>query len=856
MSVLPSLFWLLLLVPGIALARRLTPRELAGGLLPSLGIGWMTAFVALAPVTIACYLLRLPVAVLCAAVVALAAWGAWDLALACRRMRDWRALARLALPACSVAGIVVVAAVWLADRHGAILDNDSRVHVARVRHLVEFGISNADPFVRTPIEYPYPIYHTNLLHALAAAGSVLTGCDPVTMWFNSLAFAHLLIAAGVAYLAWAALGGTWAPWIAAAMVIVNRAPYPFTIYPNQLAPWALMPIALGVLVRALSARGAAEGWTPARTAVALAGCATVIGMFHPLYAGFTFVAMAPVAGVVALWRTMRRSEGRVVAWAAVAAISVPSLAFPLVSRAMTAVEIDRSVPREFAQVDDGAERDQGARAPTEDEEAAALGSPGAAEAARAKPRPRLVRPQDGFDFYERGKSDWIGRTWGRGFTGGWSGIPAWRLWLLAAGLSCAVLLARRREALVAAGSLAVVLAIMSVPPLCTAALKALGAQWILGRFEMVAFVLWIPLSVPAIAAGIESARAWSARAAWCMQGMLALAALPPAQLHASQRPPYTWASFQALALQSEGVRNGRQHSGLLRQKRWMDEAIPRDAVVLAGPLTGTWVSMLHGAALVASERSSTGIASGRVRRSHIDEMFSPETDEGRRAELFQSYGVTHVLTRGRAPTWSRYWTVGGNRRHGHVVLALRPTPDPELLWMREIEVARAQLDRGNAAGAIERLQPVLRDHPRAVDAWFTLGNAWMKAEGFDAAASAYVEAAALEPDDPVHVLMLGNAYFKQRRFEDAALEFERCAAVAERQSDAIVGAAAHFNRGNALYGLDRVEAALAAYERALELDPRHEKAATARGWLRQDLGLDPPEAAVGGETAPATSPTP
>jgi tetratricopeptide (TPR) repeat protein len=243
---------------------------------------------------------------------------------------------------------------------------------------------------------------------------------------------------------------------------------------------------------------------------------------------------------------------------------------------------------------------------------------------------------------------------------------------------------------------------------------------------------------------------------------------------------------------------------------------------------------------VASERSSTGISSGRVRRQHIDEMFSPETDEGRRADLFHAYGVTHVLTRGRAPTWSRYWTVGGNRRHGHVVLVLRSEPDPALLWMREIEVARAQLDRGDAAGAIGRLQPVVRDHPRAVDAWFTLANALMASGGIEAAAAAYAQAEALEPDDPVHALMLGNAYSRLGRLGEAALEFERCAAIAERQNDAIAGAAANFNLGNTLYRMDRDEAALAAYERALELDADHVKARTARGWLRQDLGLDPP----------------
>ncbi|MEY2714343.1 MAG: hypothetical protein RIT24_686 [Planctomycetota bacterium] len=850
MTALPLLFWIALLAPGWALARRLVPRELEGGILPSLAVAWMTSFIAMAPVVIAAYIVRIPTGALAALVAAFIAWGFFDLL----RARAWRRgrteLARALIPIAGVAGVVVIGAVWLADRHGAILDNDSRVHVARVRHLAEFGLSNIDPFVRTPVEYPYPIYHTNLLHALAAVGSVLLGIDPVTMWFNSLAFAHLLIAASVAYLAWAALGGTWAPWVAAAMVIVNRGPYPFTIYPNQLAPWALMPIALAVLVRVLSPSKSAEPWSAVRAACALAGCATVIGMFHPLYAGFTFVVAAPVAGGVALWRTVRRAPRARIAWVAAVAIALPSLAFPLASRAMTARGVDANVPRELAQADDGMERGDGAPERGEDEEAAQLGTARAIEAARARPAARLVRPQEGFTFYERGDHDWIGRTFGRGFTGGWSGIPAWRLWLMAAGIACALLMAKRREALLVAAALGTVLAVMSVPPLCTAALKALGAQWILGRFEMVAFVLWIPLSMPAIAAGIEASRRWPAAAAWWMQGALAAAAIPVAHLHASQRPPYTWTSFESFAMKSEGVRNGRQHSGLLKQKAWMDEAIPEGAVVLAGPLTGTWIAMLHGAGLVASERSSTGIASGRVRRSHIDEMFSPETEETRRAELFGAYRVTHVLTRGRAPSWTRYWTSGGNRRHGHIVLTLRPEPDAALLWMREIEVARGELDRGKAGMAIERLQALLAERPRAVEAWFTLGNAQSALGDREAAVMSYLQAESIEPDDPVHALMIGNAHAALGQFDDAIADFERCHAIALRQNDQISAAAAQFNRGNALYRRGRVEDALAAYEAALELDPRHGKAQTARGWIRQDLGLDPPA------VAPATNPVP
>jgi Flp pilus assembly protein TadD len=912
MSALPLVFWLALVLPGVAIARRWAPKELEGGLLAGAGFAWMASFAALAPFVALCYLVGAPLWVLSGAIVAFVGWGAVDLV----RARAWRGLPAAALPLVTLAGAIVVADAWLSARTGAILDNDSRVHIARIRFLFEHGLSNADPFVRSPRESAYPIYHTNLLHALCASGSALLGIDPVTMWFNTLSASKVLIATGMAYLAWAVLGGAWAPWIAAAMVIVNRGPYTFSLYPNQLAPWAAMPVALGVLYRTL--RGCFADAPPGawRAALLAGGPAAVVGMLHPLYAGFLVVVALPVAGAVALERVLRRKPGARAAVVASLALAVVALAFPLASRAMTAQGIDRHITKALESSPeqvaarrarmrggevDPAESGLGAagrdllaseRAPDPDAAAAAAAGPaddaaGNEEGAEAntstapqpaadKPARRrpasLVRPMDGFIFHERGDDDWISRAPMRGFLGGQWGIPWWRVWFVVAAVAIAVWRLRRPEALLLAGSIVVIEAILLVPPLCTTALRFLGANWMLGRFETVAFVLWIPLSLPALAALVESMRAWRRLPALVVQSAICAVAIPIAMAHSSHRAPYTWERYHDLAMQSEGRRVGRQHAGLMKQQAWMREAIPPGAVVLTGTLTGTWVTMLHDASGVASERSSTGIRSGKLRRTHVDEMFSPDTDEGRRADLFHYYGVTHVMVAGRTPVWAKYWTVGGNRAHGHALLTLRPLPDESLLWLRDVMVASAQLDRGNAAGALERVRPVVAAHPESPEAWFTYGNA-LTALGTDApeAEAAYRRAVELDPAEPLHLIMLGNAIAAQARHEEAAEVFERAVDLALRQTNLFAAAGAAFNRGNSLYALDRLPEALSSYERALEFDPRHAKAQRARGWLREDLGLDPPSLAVPPETvqppaevgaegeapsAPSTSPRP
>ena len=164
MNVMPLLFWLALLLPGAAVARRLIPQELRGGVLPSMAVSWMTTFVVLAPVLIVGYLARVPTAPMAALLAVFIMWGAIDLL----RARAWVGTRHAVVAIIGIAGAVVLIDLVLAERVGAILNNDARVHIARIRFLVEHGLSNGDPFIQGPVEFPYPIYHTNILHALHA----------------------------------------------------------------------------------------------------------------------------------------------------------------------------------------------------------------------------------------------------------------------------------------------------------------------------------------------------------------------------------------------------------------------------------------------------------------------------------------------------------------------------------------------------------------------------------------------------------------------------------------------------------------------------------------------------------------
>ncbi|MEC8319813.1 MAG: hypothetical protein VX012_00285, partial [Planctomycetota bacterium] len=79
MTLMPLLFWALLLVPGFAVARRWMPDELEGGLLPGMAVSWVTALAVLAPFAVVGYLVGVSIWVAVAVVVAFVLWGGYEI---------------------------------------------------------------------------------------------------------------------------------------------------------------------------------------------------------------------------------------------------------------------------------------------------------------------------------------------------------------------------------------------------------------------------------------------------------------------------------------------------------------------------------------------------------------------------------------------------------------------------------------------------------------------------------------------------------------------------------------------------------------------------------------------------------
>jgi tetratricopeptide (TPR) repeat protein len=100
------------------------------------------------------------------------------------------------------------------------------------------------------------------------------------------------------------------------------------------------------------------------------------------------------------------------------------------------------------------------------------------------------------------------------------------------------------------------------------------------------------------------------------------------------------------------------------------------------------------------------------------------------------------------------------------------------------------------------------------------GNARMKAGKADEALAAYDKAVADLPTDPVVHFDRGTALAALSRFDEAAEEFLRATEARETS----LKAAAFYNLANAFFKKDKFKESIEAYQRALALDPKDERA--------------------------------
>ncbi|MFQ5492332.1 MAG: hypothetical protein ACE5GE_16600, partial [Phycisphaerae bacterium] len=490
------LFWLGLALPGYVLLRRFTPDDLKSGLLGTLGLSYLAVLGGLSPVSILCYVVGAPLWVFSGACILAVLLALYEMI----RRRWWGDLGRLLLAGLCLEMLLVLVDVVMGARVGTFMIGDARVHLARIRFIVDHGFSNLDPYVSAA--WFFPTYHTNILHALAAACVQITGQDHFAVWFVGLAWAKILVAAGSYWLAWCIFQKPWPAWASAVFVIAVVGPVNYVLYPNKLCPYWAIPCIIGFAIQALQGP---IGW---RSCVKLGVAALVLGQLHGLYALFAVLLLGPILGVACLYKIIRKRPDRWISAACLLAISV-GLPFPVISKLKTPP-------------------------PAVAEGTAQAGQPDFNALTKAPVTPDANKGQ----FIEL-DSGWVMRNPRRGFGAGYG---FWRFGLLILGAALAMTTPHRRRAGCMIAVTAVAVAVLFFPPLCTALVRALGRDWILGRFEFVLRLAVIVLVPSAAVYWLNPIGRF-----WWSRGLVSVVILVLAVLYAHHKPSGDWTNYRKKA---------------------------------------------------------------------------------------------------------------------------------------------------------------------------------------------------------------------------------------------------------------------------------------------------------------------
>lgn len=592
---LSLLFWIALGLPGYALLRRWANDETHSGLLGTIAVSYLATFALLSPFSIAAYVFCLPTWFFAAACLIAILAGVIELT----RQKCWPEAGRMLVAAVGIEMLIVLADLFLGAWNGAFLGGDAKVHVARIRFLVDNGFSNLDPYVTSPCFFP--IYHTNILHAIYAACAKLTGTDPADVWFASLAWGKLLTVSGAYYLAWRVFGQRLPAWAAAMFCIGARGPIHFAIYPNQLAPFWLMPVMIGVVVRCWSGR------LNRSCVLMLASGSLVLGQMHGMYVLFIGALVGPVLAGRLLWSLARRRPDLAAAVGAVLALAA-GLPFVFVSH-----------------------RGNVAKAPI-DPTAAARSADDLESATVAVGESWIIRePRATLHAF-----------------GGPIGLC-----VFLGAVIIAFSTQRRVESTAMTAIMLTGAAMLFIPPLATALVRRGGEPWILARLEVIFAIGFTCLAAPALASKAEPyLRGRHLRSA------LMVLACPAGALWATQPEPLTWTRWLAGAARPATERQAYLLE-LRRIRDFLDEHVQPGQTILTDPQTGMDLVQAYDCHVVASVSASNGVPDMQERFGDLDLMLSADLAWPRRRELLQKYGIEYYFPV-RSPI---EWTVGHVSEH-------------------------------------------------------------------------------------------------------------------------------------------------------------------------------------------------
>jgi tetratricopeptide (TPR) repeat protein len=196
-----------------------------------------------------------------------------------------------------------------------------------------------------------------------------------------------------------------------------------------------------------------------------------------------------------------------------------------------------------------------------------------------------------------------------------------------------------------------------------------------------------------------------------------------------------------------------------------------------------------------------------------------------------------------------------NRGNRDVALAEAKKVAAEMPTSPEIQmlIGEMAIRKGDYAEALAYLERAMKGLPGNADGWALLGRAYHFNRRFDEAADAYKKAVSLTPLNVGFRTTLGLILGQAGELEEGLAELQKVTSTPGYKD-----AAGWVNLGWIYRNMNRADESIAAYRKALELDPKQEQAALGLGWAyqytknydqaitayNQAIQIDPKEAAA------------
>lgn len=171
-----------------------------------------------------------------------------------------------------------------------------------------------------------------------------------------------------------------------------------------------------------------------------------------------------------------------------------------------------------------------------------------------------------------------------------------------------------------------------------------------------------------------------------------------------------------------------------------------------------------------------------------------------------------------------------NRGNREVALAEAKKAATDMPTSPEIQmlIGEMAIRKGDYAEALTYLERAMTGLPGNADGWALLGRAYHFNRRYDEAADAYRKAVTLTPLNVGYRTTLGLILGQAGELDEGLAELQKVTATPGYKD-----AAGWVNLGWIYRNLNRADESIAAYKKALALDPKQEQAALGLGWAHQ-----------------------